>query len=379
MDLSEGATLRLSRRKALFFGKMDSVQAHRIRRYLAAVATSGLTWLLLSLLCLAGHLQPVGLEIAGGCMVIFVALFYVLFRSGANRLASDPSLTAEMMVSAILVLTMTMYFASPPGRTIIVALLPFSFIFGLFRLSTKGFLYVAAIAIAAYGVMALCELRFRPDGVDNTLTLLDLAVLSVFSTWFSLVGGHIGRLRKQLASSKARLEEALRASEDLATRDELTGANNRRQLMGLLRNLQNGSARSGATFHVCLMDIDHFKHINDAHGHHVGDRVLREFSQEVLKHVRASDYFGRYGGEEFLLVLTNTGRRGARIAAENILQHARELRFAGSGPRLQISISIGVTEYHAGESIEQTLMRADEALYQAKGTGRDRVEAAWAA
>ena len=379
MDLSEGAALRLSRRKSLLFGEMDPLQGHRIRRYLAAVATSALTWLLLSLLCVAGHLQPVGLELAGGCILIFAALFYVLFRSGTNRRASDPSLTAQMMVSAILVLTMTMYFASPPGRTIIVALLPFSFIFGLFRLSTRGFLYVAAIAIAAYGVMALFVLSFRPSGVDNTLTLLDLAVLSVFSTWFSLVGGHIGRLRKQLASSKARLEEALRASEDLATRDELTGANNRRQLMGLLRNLQNGSARSGATFHVCLIDIDHFKQINDKHGHHVGDRVLREFSQEALRHVRASDYFGRYGGEEFLLILTNTGRRGAQIAAENIRQHAKDLELPGAGPGFRMSISIGVTEYNGGESIEQMLMRADEALYKAKGAGRDRVDVAWPA
>jgi diguanylate cyclase (GGDEF)-like protein len=170
-----------------------------------------------------------------------------------------------------------------------------------------------------------------------------------------------------------KLEQALETINELAIRDELTGAHNRRHLMDLIDGEKERSDRNGRTFCLCLLDIDFFKRINDTYGHTAGDTVLREFAHTVQRLVRGTDTFGRYGGEEFMLMLPETRAEDALALAERVRAAVEQLRCVEGGSEITITVSIGVTEYRAGEAVGQTVGRADEALYLAKSTGRNRV------
>jgi diguanylate cyclase (GGDEF)-like protein len=169
-----------------------------------------------------------------------------------------------------------------------------------------------------------------------------------------------------------KLEQALKIINELAIRDELTGSHNRRHLIQLIENEKERTARLGSLFCLCLLDIDYFKRINDTYGHSAGDTVLREFAATVQRQIRESDSFGRYGGEEFLLMLPETSVDEARVLAERVRANIEKLGFTGL-PQLAVTVSIGIAEFRINESIGQTVARADEALYLAKSSGRNRV------
>ena len=168
-----------------------------------------------------------------------------------------------------------------------------------------------------------------------------------------------------------KLEQALEISNELAIRDELTGTHNRRHLIKLIDTEKERSTRHGHSFCLCLLDIDFFKRINDTYGHSMGDTVLREFAETVQRQIREPDSFGRYGGEEFLLMLPETKLDEAISLAERVRMSIETMAFGGVD--LSTTVSIGVAEYRAGESIPQAVARADEALYLAKSGGRNRV------
>jgi diguanylate cyclase (GGDEF)-like protein len=170
-----------------------------------------------------------------------------------------------------------------------------------------------------------------------------------------------------------KLEQALKTINELAIRDELTGTHNRRYLLGLIEKEKDRSDRSGRAFTLCLLDIDFFKRINDTYGHAAGDTVLRQFCKVVQQHVRAADSFGRYGGEEFMLMLPETPATDAQVLAERVRQAVEKLRCVDGGSEIALTVSIGVAEFRHGEQISQTVGRADEALYLAKSGGRNRV------
>ncbi|HEX9172191.1 MAG TPA: diguanylate cyclase [Telluria sp.] len=170
-----------------------------------------------------------------------------------------------------------------------------------------------------------------------------------------------------------KLEQALTLINELAIRDELTGSHNRRHMLGLIEREKQRSDRHGRRFCLCLLDIDFFKRINDTYGHAAGDTVLRAFAQTVQGQVRGGDSFGRYGGEEFLLMLPETAAPEALQLAERVRASIERLRCADSGSEIVLTVSIGVAEYRSGEPIAQTVGRADEALYLAKSGGRNRV------
>jgi diguanylate cyclase (GGDEF)-like protein len=170
-----------------------------------------------------------------------------------------------------------------------------------------------------------------------------------------------------------KLEQALNFINELAIRDELTGSHNRRHLIKLIEHEKDRPTRLGAAFCLCLLDIDFFKRINDTYGHSAGDTVLREFALTVQRHVRERDSFGRYGGEEFLLMLPETRIDEAVLLAERVRLSIEKLSLPEIAADFAVSVSIGVAEFRNGESIGQTVARADEALYLAKSSGRNRV------
>jgi two-component system cell cycle response regulator len=172
------------------------------------------------------------------------------------------------------------------------------------------------------------------------------------------------------------LRDNLDQSLELAVTDQLTGLHNRRYMTGQIGALMKRAALGGEPVSLLLVDIDHFKKINDSFGHDVGDEVLKEFAARLASNVRAIDLPVRYGGEEFVIVMPDTQLTDARRIAERIRLHVAGSPFrAMSGDELlSVTISIGVASSQPGEDDAQGLLkRADEALYEAKSSGRNRV------
>lgn len=180
----------------------------------------------------------------------------------------------------------------------------------------------------------------------------------------------------ELAQKHAELQAANQQLALLARRDPLTGVFNRRHFMELAELEVVRSRRTGKGFAIFVADIDHFKKINDEHGHLAGDAVIRAAAEELAVTIRRTDVLARYGGEEFILMLPETDEPAALILAERMRLGIESLRVRHENQELSITLSIGVASSGAGETIDAVLERADRALYQAKNLGRNRIASA---
>ena len=184
------------------------------------------------------------------------------------------------------------------------------------------------------------------------------------------------RQLEKVARISDRYQDMLRdlnqALKDASQRDVLTGLANRRLLMERLREEELRSQRSGRPFVLAMLDVDHFKQINDTWGHEAGDRALSEIARVLQGGVRGYDLCGRWGGEEFLLLLAETTLAEAAPLIERLRSGLRELRVAVGDEALSLTVSFGVAERRPAEGYSKTLGRADAALLEAKRSGRDR-------
>ena len=189
----------------------------------------------------------------------------------------------------------------------------------------------------------------------------------------------IKRQQRDLAAAKVRLEEANEKLRRFASTDGLTGLYNHRYFQVTWRREITRARRYGEELSVMLMDLDAFKELNDLHGHHEGDVVLREFSQLLLRSVRAVDLVARYGGEEFVVSLPRTGKEAAVMLAERLRVRVEAHAFphAGTQPEGRLTISVGVATFpNDGDTAGEILGRADRAMARAKASGRNAVMAA---
>jgi len=175
----------------------------------------------------------------------------------------------------------------------------------------------------------------------------------------------------ELKEAKQNLEELNRKLQEISITDSLTGVFNRRHLFKCLDSVIKRSKRYGITFSVILLDIDHFKSINDTFGHFVGDSVLQKICRTIQRTIREVDIFGRLGGEEFMVILPETGLNEAFAVAERIRQEVSELTWVGEN--MKITVSGGVYQYN-NEDLIDLLKKVDAFLYQAKNSGRNKIE-----
>lgn len=191
----------------------------------------------------------------------------------------------------------------------------------------------------------------------------------------SQIGAAFDDMTQALQDRDSELKQVLSKLNEQATTDPLTGLHNRRYLMDFLERDLKRAARSGTPVAAIILDIDYFKRINDTFGHAAGDLVLTEVARQLKRHIRGSDMVCRYGGEEFVLILPDASLDGARLRAENIrtLVESLDLKYHGQ-PLGTITASLGVALFpdHAPEA-DSLIDAADEALYEAKRTGRNRV------
>ena len=172
------------------------------------------------------------------------------------------------------------------------------------------------------------------------------------------------------------LKESNQLLQQLAQTDPLTELHNRRHMMDTLEAEFDRSSRVGSPFALLMVDLHHFKRVNDTYGHQLGDKVLQSTAWEIRALLRQYDSAARFGGEEFALLLPETTLSGANLVAERLRQGINNIEFAGPLSKLKISISVGVAAIpHARISTVSDLVRmADDALYAAKRNGRNRVE-----
>lgn len=184
---------------------------------------------------------------------------------------------------------------------------------------------------------------------------------------------HLEKVARISDRYQSMLRELNVALAHASTHDLLTGLANRRLLSERLRAETERSLRGQTPLAVALVDIDHFKTINDTYGHDVGDRVLQTIAHTMEDKVREYDLCGRWGGEEFLLLLPATDGEHVRSVIERVQQAVRLLVFDDLQPPLRVTVSIGVANLQFGESVDALVKRADDALLSAKREGRDRI------
>jgi len=184
------------------------------------------------------------------------------------------------------------------------------------------------------------------------------------------------RVGRRLLDLHEQIEAKNRLLEELALTDALTGLPNRRAIEEWASRQLSGAARHGFSFWVVMIDLDHFKSVNDLYGHDAGDTVLKGFAEILKARTRLSNICGRIGGEEFLQVLTHASESSVRIAIERVREQFEAERFFFGGANRNFTASFGAAGFCGKEapSFSDVVSRADEALYRAKRLGRNRIE-----
>ncbi len=309
-----------------------------------------------------------------GLIWVVNAVFFVILNLGLNERFKDQSLTIPMMVWAISCNMYSVYLTAEI-REVLLMFHFFILVFGTFHLAMKPFISMVFYGMATYFFL-LKTLQFNhPDLMDPHADWIGFVCFSLISFAYIVIAREMASIRIYLREKNKNLLEALEKIESISITDELTKIKNRRYILDILNQQVSIAQRNSYHFSVCLIDVDFFKDINDAYGHLCGDDVLVYLCRTIGSVMRQSDYFARFGGEEFLMVLPLTDLEHATQVADRVRTMVQNTQFNTKHLDLKVRVSVGVTEYQASESVESLLGRVDKALYQAKAKGRNNVVA----
>jgi len=306
--------------------------------------------------------------------------FYGFIRCGLNlRLKTGRSLAIPQSMWAMVGITWS-YAITGPARGAVVLIMILVVVFAMFELKPSKARAVAGGAFAMLGAVMVWKALNDPTRYDPRVEGMHLLFSGIVLAAASVLAVRIGKLRARLQEQRAHLEQqraeladALERIRALATHDELTGLANRRAALDRMHDELAVRGRPEPLMSLALMDLDHFKLINDAHSHAAGDVVLQRFGKCAQTALRAGDMLARWGGEEFLLVMPATAPKQALAAMERVKQAVRNASFEDVAPGLVVTFSAGVSECEGEHDLAAAIARADAAMYEAKRTGRDRV------
>ena len=298
--------------------------------------------------------------------------FYLVIRAGFNlRFPADPALTLPQGLFSVLSMVAA-YAICGPVRGAILLALGVTLVFGMFALTPRQVGGLSGAAVILLGLtMWFCHAR-APASFPAGEEAMHFMLVAVILPSIAMLAGQLSNMRQKLREQRAALQQALEKNHELAIRDDLTGLYNRRHLPELMQHEVHRADRSGRSLCIALIDLDHFKLINDSHGHAQGDEVLRAFAVAARSALRDTDALGRWGGEEFMAMLPETGVDNAVRVIDRVRQRLAALRFDGLDPALRITFSAGIALCAAGETLAEAIARADQAMYAAKQAGRDR-------
>ncbi|MES2757053.1 MAG: diguanylate cyclase [Pseudomonadota bacterium] len=313
---------------------------------------------------------------AGTQIIIFgmscLAACYVMIRA-SKSLRIPPWLMAVLQALVALGCNAAIYSISGPirGSTLMLPLVVI--VFCTFSLRPRQTMALCAATIAIFGgtiawLVVRDPLHFP---LDVEIVHFALAAASLLSV--SLVTGEMGKLRARLKRQKEELLTAVATIRTLATVDELTSLANRRHMNEVLGAEERRASGGAHPVCIALLDIDFFKSVNDRYGHAGGDAVLRTFAAAAREALRGGDVLARWGGEEFLLMLPNTGLAEATPVLHRMAERVRAMRIGELDRELTVTFSAGLAERSGDEPFADTISRADRALYVAKASGRNQV------
>ena len=320
-----------------------------------------------------GHADPLAVAIWAPLSLAVNLFAYVALHLGWSLTWKDPTVTQPQIVySGISVIAC--YAMAGPMRAVLLSMFGVAMIYAIFALPAKQVRWITAGHLVLLGIVMTVMSRWQPERYPAGEELLTFFQMCVVLPVFAVLAGRLSELSGRLGQQKIALREALQRNVELAERDELTGLLNRRRATELLELCAKQTARGGS-FAIVILDIDHFKRINDSHGHAAGDVVLRHFAHVAQSILRDGDVLARWGGEEFLLVLPTDSAASAAALSQRLRERTAATSIAlPHGGAVTITVSIGVAALGEGELTSAVLERADAALYRAKAKGRNRVE-----
>ena len=372
MHFNSSADLREDEDFAAAAGRAERLR-QCMQMLLVVLISYGLDTLLLLGLAYADVIDAMVAWAFGATGAAACGVFCVLLRLRFSERLSDPFLVVPQMLVHSAIHVGFMFWVPGVGVLFLMMVLIIH-AFGAMRVSPVHVLASSVLmAIGVGTVIVFGELHL-------SLPMGDVAQRSLSAAWFALVLARStlldvygAQLRDMLVQRNKKLKEKFEKMHRRATRDGLTGALSRRSVMELLEQQHHKFELTGESFGIALMDIDHFKQVNDRFGHPVGDEVLRYFSRRAAAEMRTSDRLGRYGGEEFLAVLTTEDESSAHLAAERVRDGVAKHDWSRLSADLKVTVSLGVAVCRPEETLDQLLARADAALYEAKRSGRDCV------
>jgi diguanylate cyclase len=352
-------------------------RVHRRRQMLAVQVVSGsLNTVVVLVYAYAGTIPIVipAVYFLSGLAVI--GFFLLLSETHFNDRFEDHYLTIFQIGSHV-ALQLGFMLAVPTIGYAFLSVLFLIFGMGALRITSRQALVAWTITVA--GLAPIFLLTSAPIGLPVGSGTERLAAMLCFVLTIgqcAFVGLYGSSLRKMLYDRSSELKAAYKRIEELAELDELTGSFNRRCIMRMLEDEITRAHRINTPCSVALIDLDWFKRINDGFGHPTGDEVLRTFAITMFANIRSIDKFGRYGGEEFLLVLPDTPGDAAARLLDRLRAIIADLDWSAFSPSMQVTISAGVATLRPDENPDIFLARADSALYAAKARGRNRVATA---
>ena len=352
----------------------DKAQKLRVKRGGYALLGAAIHTCICLLIWIDGFLYASGLAFILMFSIIWTGylVYFILIKTGFNQRFQDPDLMMPIIFWAV---TSVMYTVSLTVeiRSLLLMLNLLVLVFSAFNLNRRQYIIVTLYGILLYiGIIFYLKI-FHPLEIDIKEESSVFVGYVLLTSALSSICYKISNLRKHLHQKNEKLAAAIKRIGAISMTDELTRVKNRRYIFDILHHQVLMAERGQYFFSVCMLDIDHFKAVNDAYGHLVGDTALKALCEKVLPELREIDYFARIGGEEFLFVLPLVHQEQAKDIANRIRNQVQNASFDEVAPGLKITISFGVSGHQSPEKIEATLARVDAALYAAKRRGRNQV------
>lgn len=357
---------------SLLFPPHQPKQVHRIKLIFLAFALYVFCTLILGFSAWLGLFPAEPIAIYVMFSILGSTAFFVVTRLGWNLRLEDPSMTVAQIAYSSLLMCYALIYAGPLRGVFMIGYLA-SLMFGGTHLSPRQLMRLVALPAVLFPVVVFLAARLGTQTIDWHVELVHWMAYWVIASFFSLLVDKMRRLQKRLKASKEELETAMSRLAEMAVRDELTGLYNRRHMTELLASEHRRAEHTGDSYCVCLIDIDHFKRVNDTYGHGNGDTVLRTFAAVSQQCLRRTDILARWGGEEFLLLLPQSTQSNAKVVMERIMKDLEITVFEGLPEELRVTVSAGVAQYQKGSEIKGLIEQADQALYSAKRAGRNRI------
>ena len=301
-----------------------------------------------------------------------ILLALVMVRSGFSERLADPAMTLFQMQWA-LTCNAAAYVIAGPVRALALPGLVIIMMFGIFGRSRRETVLLMLYAIVLYTLAVFYGAYSASPQPTQAVIAAHLAIMLSSIVVGTLMCLQVQSIRRRLRSQARELELALVQIRKMAMRDELTGLINRRQMSELMELELRRCLRSGRSLLLAQLDIDHFKAINDQHGHAAGDQALQLFAKVATSELRSEDVLSRWGGEEFVLMFCDTEPVDAATLLNRLRTSLEQTSVPLGKAEARMTVSIGWTAHQVGETLETTLARADSALYEAKHQGRNRV------